>query len=104
MRTQHLNACRRIAVEGHRFEALNCSNFVQNETKRETSQNCHTSLVDPYGLCWVGPSESGGLMTLMDRVTGLLLGSRQSAALFVALLLIALWPAFASAAPPISAE
>src|SRR5438105_14292939 len=46
----------------------------------------------------------GGLMTLMDRVTGLLLGSRQSAALFVALLLIALWPAFASAAPPISAE
>ena len=43
-------------------------------------------------------------MTVVDRVTGLLLGSRQSAALFVALLLIALWPAFASAAPPISAE
>jgi small-conductance mechanosensitive channel len=43
-------------------------------------------------------------MNLMDRVTGLLLGTRQSAASFVALLLIALWPAFASAAPPMSAE
>jgi hypothetical protein len=43
-------------------------------------------------------------MNLMDRVTGLLLGTRQSAASFVALLLIALWPAFASAAPPIAAE